>query len=584
MMQNPAQGAGTSDRLLGQDAEALCRGAAGPGQGRIQGARRSRAQGPRFSNPLWDTQSRLQLPQAAIPAERRGDQDRRRRHGNAGRRPTASGWNFSPGRSSTCSRRPIFWAPTPMRWKRPWRPMAKAWCRGWKIWSHDIEANKRRSAGHAGRPRGVHRRPEHRHHARVGGVSQPDVGTDPVHAHHRNRPQDPAADLSALDQQVLRAGPEAREQPDQMDRGSGLYRCSSCPGSTPTPLMPIPAMDDYIRDGFLTAMAEVRRITGRGADQRRRLLHRRHHAGPDAGASAKGGRRFGQIGHLLHHADRFFRPGRGRACFWTMILSMASNGRADEDGMLSQSLHVPDLQLSALERPDLSARRSKATCWARRRPPLTCCTGTATAPICPQDGAGIPARPVPGRRLCQGRISRSLARQVSLADVKLPLCAIACETDHIAHWRGSFNGIKQMGSTDKTFILSQSGHIAGIVNPPVQGQIRPLHQRRPDGRRPRTGWRARHLPQGSWWPRWGDWLAERSGDQIAGAACRHGCALPGARHLCRRPCPPLDPASANTRYAGMSSLRRRISLEMLHCSMYIVCHRKRADARIIWST
>jgi poly(3-hydroxyalkanoate) synthetase len=27
--------------------------------------------------------------------------------------------------------------------------------------------------------------------------------------------------------------------------------------------------------------------------------------------------------------------------------------------------------------------------------------------------------------------------------------------------RGSFNGIKQMGSKDKTFILSESGHIAG---------------------------------------------------------------------------------------------------------------------------
>ncbi len=60
--------------------------------------------------------------------------------------------------------------------------------------------------------------------------------------------------------------------------------------------------------------------------------------------------------------------------------------------------------------------------------------------------------------------------QVSLADVKLPLCAIACETDHIAPWKASFNGIRQMGSKDKTFILSQSGHIAGIVNPPSKGK------------------------------------------------------------------------------------------------------------------
>jgi hypothetical protein len=61
-------------------------------------------------------------------------------------------------------------------------------------------------------------------------------------------------------------------------------------------------------------------------------------------------------------------------------------------------------------------------------------------------------------------------RPVTLAEVKVPLCAIACETDHIAHWRGSFNGIKQMGSKDKTFIVSQSGHIAGIINPPSKGK------------------------------------------------------------------------------------------------------------------
>ncbi len=68
-------------------------------------------------------------------------------------------------------------------------------------------------------------------------------------------------------------------------------------------------------------------------------------------------------------------------------------------------------------------------------------------------------------RLAQGSFT-VLGKTVSLADVTLPVCAIACETDHIAAWRSSFNGIAQMGSKDKTFILSESGHIAGIVNPP----------------------------------------------------------------------------------------------------------------------
>ena len=55
---------------------------------------------------------------------------------------------------------------------------------------------------------------------------------------------------------------------------------------------------------------------------------------------------------------------------------------------------------------------------------------------------------------------------VRLGDVDVPLCAIGCETDHIAPWKDSFRGVQKMGSRSKRFIMSQSGHIAGIVNPP----------------------------------------------------------------------------------------------------------------------
>ena len=76
--------------------------------------------------------------------------------------------------------------------------------------------------------------------------------------------------------------------------------------------------------------------------------------------------------------------------------------------------------------------------------------------LCQQDGFAKGQFPVFGK-------------PVTLSDIKLPVCAIACETDHIAQWKSSFNGVRQFGSTDKTFILSQSGHIAGIINPPSKG-------------------------------------------------------------------------------------------------------------------
>lgn len=106
-----------------------------------------------------------------------------------------------------------------------------------------------------------------------------------------------------------------------------------------------------------------------------------------------------------------------------------------------------------------------------------------------------------------------MGETVKLSDVKVPLCAIACETDHIAPWIASFNGIAQMGSADKTFLLSESGHIAGIVNPPSKQKYghytstAPIHNP--------NEWKAEATyNKGSWWPHWGEWLAARSGRMV----------------------------------------------------------------------
>lgn len=99
---------------------------------------------------------------------------------------------------------------------------------------------------------------------------------------------------------------------------------------------------------------------------------------------------------------------------------------------------------------------------------------------------------------------------VRITDVTLPVCAVACETDHIAAWRSSFNGIKQFGSTDKSFILAQSGHIAGIVNPPAKNKYGYYVGAAPEGQ-PADWQAAADYHKGSWWPHWEAWLKERSG-------------------------------------------------------------------------
>ncbi|QMU56885.1 MAG: class I poly(R)-hydroxyalkanoic acid synthase [Boseongicola sp.] len=106
-----------------------------------------------------------------------------------------------------------------------------------------------------------------------------------------------------------------------------------------------------------------------------------------------------------------------------------------------------------------------------------------------------------------------LGETVRLSDVKIPLCAIACETDHIAAWDTSYRGIQQMGSKSKTFLLSESGHIAGIINPPSKKKYG--HYTNDDWALAPEDWReSADFHEGSWWPKWDEWLSSRSGKQV----------------------------------------------------------------------
>ncbi|HGG05384.1 MAG TPA: class I poly(R)-hydroxyalkanoic acid synthase [Aliiroseovarius sp.] len=140
------------------------------------------------------------------------------------------------------------------------------------------------------------------------------------------------------------------------------------------------------------------------------------------------------------------------------------------------------------------------------------------------DGTNLPGRMAIEylRMLCQQNRFASdgisiLDETLKVSDVKVPLCAIACETDHIAPWKSSYAGIRAMGSKDKTFILSQSGHIAGIVNPPSKKKYG--HYTNDIWPETADEWQAgSQFHDGSWWPRWGEWLAGKSGARIAARA------------------------------------------------------------------
>ncbi|MEP2029139.1 MAG: class I poly(R)-hydroxyalkanoic acid synthase [Paracoccaceae bacterium] len=140
------------------------------------------------------------------------------------------------------------------------------------------------------------------------------------------------------------------------------------------------------------------------------------------------------------------------------------------------------------------------------------------------DGANLPGRMAMEylRGLCQrntlaGEGYEAFGTKLTLKDIDLPLCSIACETDHIAAWKDCYRGVQQMGSKDKTFIMTQSGHIAGIVNPPSRNKYG--HYTNDDLTLDHEAWReGAEFNDGSWWPRWESWLAKRSGKMIPARA------------------------------------------------------------------
>ena len=136
------------------------------------------------------------------------------------------------------------------------------------------------------------------------------------------------------------------------------------------------------------------------------------------------------------------------------------------------------------------------------------------------DGANLPQRMAMEylRGLCQqNKLVEGgfelLGHRLKLEDIDVPLIAIGCETDHIAPWKDSYRGVRMMGSEDKTFVMTQTGHIAGIVNPPSKGKYG--HYTNDNLSLDHEDWlEGAKFHEGSWWPRWGAWLENRSDGKV----------------------------------------------------------------------
>jgi polyhydroxyalkanoate synthase len=107
-------------------------------------------------------------------------------------------------------------------------------------------------------------------------------------------------------------------------------------------------------------------------------------------------------------------------------------------------------------------------------------------------------------------------KTVDMTGTKVDTYVIAGVTDHITPWKGVHKTAQIMGE-GTTFVLSNSGHLQSLLNPPSNpkasfmiGTVNPAG--------PDAFLAAAEKRKGSWWLDWRDWLHARSGEQVGAPA------------------------------------------------------------------
>jgi polyhydroxyalkanoate synthase len=101
---------------------------------------------------------------------------------------------------------------------------------------------------------------------------------------------------------------------------------------------------------------------------------------------------------------------------------------------------------------------------------------------------------------------------IDLSKVKVPSYLLAAKEDHISPWPSAFKSMQLFSGSNK-FVLSASGHIAGVVNPPAANKYCYwTNSKKADD--PDDWFAGAKQHDGSWWPDWLKWVAKINNDKV----------------------------------------------------------------------
>ena len=104
---------------------------------------------------------------------------------------------------------------------------------------------------------------------------------------------------------------------------------------------------------------------------------------------------------------------------------------------------------------------------------------------------------------------------LSPGKVDIDTYVLAAVDDHIVPWVSGYKTTQLLGGNSR-FVLSTSGHIAGIVNPP---RPKSKHWTNDDHPADPQEWKdGAELRDGTWWEDWSIWIAKQGGPMVAAPA------------------------------------------------------------------
>jgi polyhydroxyalkanoate synthase len=103
---------------------------------------------------------------------------------------------------------------------------------------------------------------------------------------------------------------------------------------------------------------------------------------------------------------------------------------------------------------------------------------------------------------------------VDLSAVDVDCYVVAGQSDHIVPWENAYRSTQMLGGAAR-FVLSTSGHIQALINPPGP-ESRSSYRIADETPADCGAWlESAATMQGSWWPDWVEWLGKRSGELVA---------------------------------------------------------------------